>query len=406
MQLDVRTILLALAAGNLIMAVGLIVVNVESAAARGGRLWIAGNLAWFCGWVLLMLRGITPPLVSVILGNSILAAGLVFEFDAICMFRKRPYHRGLLYAALVLQVVSLVTMYAFVASPQAYIIECSLFGGLVALALVVRLLVHGPSQWRSADGLAVAVMALIAFASLFRAVHTIVYPQATTTLLVQNAVQSGFFAALYVATIGSSYAFLLMTKQESDAALLELATRDSLTGALNRRAFISAVANEQTRCRRLSRPISLLMMDLDHFKDVNDRYGHLIGDKMIVHFADVVRTSLRPYDLFGRYGGEEFVILLPENGEDEAAQTAQRICESIAGAPLEAPPHAVRYTVSIGVASCPPNSPDTLDDLLKRADAALYEAKSLGRNRVVSATPAVTLSGVEGRPEVRSGRTL
>ena len=163
-----------------------------------------------------------------------------------------------------------------------------------------------------------------------------------------------------------------------------LATLDGLTNTFNRRHFMEMAQLQLEGARRFSLPLSALMIDVDHFKDVNDRYGHAIGDRVLRGVADRCRSALRSIDLLGRYGGEEFAILLPGTTLDSAARIlAERIRRAVAEEPIATDAGPVQVTISLGVAELNAATND-LAALLKRADAALYEAKLLGRNRVVA----------------------
>ncbi|WP_178863706.1 sensor domain-containing diguanylate cyclase [Thiomicrorhabdus cannonii] len=173
--------------------------------------------------------------------------------------------------------------------------------------------------------------------------------------------------------------------EAANAQLFTSATTDYLTGLLNRRYFFELAHTELERTRRYARPLACLMLDLDHFKAINDRYGHAVGDKALVAFAETLKRELRREDLVARFGGEEFVVLLPEQSLSEALTTAERLKVQIAQMELaladsESP---LTITVSIGVSTLWPTD-TTLDELLMRADDALYRAKAGGRNRVES----------------------
>jgi diguanylate cyclase (GGDEF)-like protein len=137
-----------------------------------------------------------------------------------------------------------------------------------------------------------------------------------------------------------------------------------------------------TRRQRYGHPFSLLMLDLDHFKRINDQWGHAVGDEALRQFADSVRCCLRAQDVAGRLGGEEFAILLPETGENVAMPVAERIRARMEQTPVPTEPGYCTVTVSIGVTQV--EDGDDLEALLRRADEALYAAKERGRNRVVS----------------------
>ena len=173
----------------------------------------------------------------------------------------------------------------------------------------------------------------------------------------------------------------------SQGKLQELATRDDLTGLGNRRYLIGRGTELVKLAQRHKRPLSVLMLDLDHFKAVNDRHGHAAGDDVLRFMGAAVALQLRATDVAGRTGGEEFALVLPETGLEDALATAERVRLAVAQTPVPTneSPQPIPVTVSIGVAALEPGS--TLDDLLSRADEALYAAKRSGRNRVCGAAP-------------------
>ncbi len=164
----------------------------------------------------------------------------------------------------------------------------------------------------------------------------------------------------------------------------DLSTVDELTGLLNRRTFHEVVAREHVRARRGSRPYSLILFDLDRFKLINDRYGHTAGDRTLARLARVAERVLRPDDWLARWGGQQFLWLLPNTGNDVAALLAERLRRTVAEQRLLPPGH-MEATISAGVATCPRHGP-TLSNVLNAAELALYEAKRGGRNRVADAS--------------------
>ena len=162
----------------------------------------------------------------------------------------------------------------------------------------------------------------------------------------------------------------------------EMAITDGLTGLYNHRHFIELLAVEVRRASRYRRPVALVMMDLDHFKAVNDTYGHQTGDEALNTLAGILRGAVRETDYVARYGGEEFAIILPESTEQASAAMAERIREAVEGHDFTVQGQLVRITVSLGVAACLVETEDAAQDLIRRADQALYAAKRLGRNRV------------------------
>ena len=170
-------------------------------------------------------------------------------------------------------------------------------------------------------------------------------------------------------------------RKAMEAELLRLATTDPLTGMANRRRFLEQLEIELARVRRFSQPASLLMADLDHFKRINDTYGHAVGDSVLKHFSAACQQLLRRVDLAGRLGGEEFGILLPGTDGAGARLFAERFRAHIADTPAPTAKGAVVFTVSIGVAEIDPADPAP-DNVVARADSALYRAKVGGRNSV------------------------
>lgn len=174
-------------------------------------------------------------------------------------------------------------------------------------------------------------------------------------------------------------------RRQKEAA--ERAARiDTLTGVANRRAFSEIAEAEVQRALRYGTPLSLVLVDLDHFKLVNDSYGHQTGDAVLASFAHTVTSVVREVDIVGRWGGEEFVVLLPGTGSAEAVQAAERMRQAVAECRLKSQGRQITYTASFGVAEFNPTEL-SFQGFVARADAALYRAKDRGRNRVELASP-------------------
>jgi diguanylate cyclase (GGDEF)-like protein len=161
-----------------------------------------------------------------------------------------------------------------------------------------------------------------------------------------------------------------------------IASTDDLTGIHNRRHFIALAKTEISRSARFGHSISMIIFDIDHFKDINDQYGHLEGDKALIHVVDIIKKEIRDIDILGRFGGEEFVIILPETGIESAHKLAFRLCRVLAESRLILQEKDVSVTASFGVSGRKVESPSDLEILLRDADEALYRAKNSGRNRV------------------------
>ncbi|MGF1607090.1 MAG: GGDEF domain-containing protein [Rhodothalassiaceae bacterium] len=200
------------------------------------------------------------------------------------------------------------------------------------------------------------------------------------------ATPAGIVLSMLVPTASLAVGMFLILLVASDLSkdLRRLALSDPLTQALNRRGFFRLADAAWARARRHDRPLSVILADLDHFKRINDSHGHATGDQAIAAFAAVCRRSVRKGDLFGRLGGEEFALLLPETDETGALDLAERLRRRLGAEGFSAEAPDLRVTASFGVA-CMHARDDRFEKMLVRADRALYQAKTEGRDRVAAA---------------------
>jgi diguanylate cyclase (GGDEF)-like protein len=200
-----------------------------------------------------------------------------------------------------------------------------------------------------------------------------------------NPVYGFAYLASYLLMIVNGFGFLLLCKLKDDQHMHRLATIDGLTDMLNRRAFFERAERARQAAVRLRKPIALMMLDLDHFKQLNDTFGHACGDDALRLFADIARATLRENDVIGRLGGEEFALAMPGTSLAGAQFAAERLRNAVAEAPAPACAASYRMTVSIGLVMIDPH--EELTAALARADHALYAAKTGGRNRVEIGAP-------------------
>jgi diguanylate cyclase (GGDEF)-like protein len=204
--------------------------------------------------------------------------------------------------------------------------------------------------------------------------------QTRTTQLVAIAGLAGLITAFFLG-------YALLSNRRHRAELIRLAERDELTGLLNRRAIVRKAVEFLTRARENKGTLIIGLIDLDHFKSINDRFGHAVGDQFLQRFAAALRTSLHTREVFGRYGGEEFLVLFPDATLDQARQSAERLRNNLREQRLRADDQDVSVTLSLGLASY--ESGDVLfDQIARRADIALYVAKTQGRDRIEVFNPA------------------
>jgi diguanylate cyclase (GGDEF)-like protein len=183
-----------------------------------------------------------------------------------------------------------------------------------------------------------------------------------------------------IARISDRYQSMM---RELNEGLKEASSTDALTGIGNRRLLMERLRIEFGRAERLSRPITVVLADVDRFKSVNDAFGHDTGDKVLVEIAQAIQSCVREYDLCGRWGGEEFMVIMPEIGSSEGARVVERMRDAIAGLEISAGDRVLRLSASFGIAERQPG--EDIFETVKRADAALFEAKRAGRNRLQSA---------------------
>ena len=185
--------------------------------------------------------------------------------------------------------------------------------------------------------------------------------------------------------LGSTCVLKLTYQDEIDESfqkeMLESALRDPLTGAYNRKVFLDRLEGEFRFALRHKTALAIVMIDVDHFKDVNDTHGHVVGDAVLADVAAAIHPTIRGEDVFARYGGEEFVLLCRASDSAQTRVVAERIRELVAGRCLETPTGEVSVTVSLGIAALPEIAVDSPMNLVAEADGALYAAKAAGRNR-------------------------
>lgn len=234
---------------------------------------------------------------------------------------------------------------------------------------------------RPASSVAGHVVVELSRAHLEARVHEML--QMTLAIMLLGLLLSGWLSYRIAAgVLGKLDAVAAELSRQKDAAE-QLARTDSLTGLANRRAFDEVAQREVQLAHRYDTPLTLILTDLDHFKTINDRFGHFGGDEVLKNFAQVLHASTRSVDLIGRWGGEEFVVLMPGTTLEEACHAAERMRLAAADTPTQVDGKSCDYTASFGVTSFRAATP-TLVDLICRADAALYRAKRNGRNRVES----------------------
>ena len=380
MRYDTPTLLIVLVVSNFLMA-GAMWIAFAGRFRDGLGRWTGALVVQGGAWLLIINRESLPELASVSAAIALLAYCWSLQMSALLEFHKRPTPRWLLYGPVAIAFLSFLI---YLRDPREELMVTGLGFGVLqfvtgAALLHFRIAAEQRTRWLLAGSFFVLSFGLLwlGFTAWFE--PEVILPTSGTSLTPGPAL-----FACYAVTIASSFAFILMHKERADRETYELATTDPLTGVYNRRTFKELAEPQLSRSRRAKLPVSLLMLDLDHFKRINDTYGHLGGDDVLKAFAELIRGCLRKEDLLARYGGEEFVVLLPGSSQASAAALAERIREGVSALPIKANNHLARVTVSIGAASEAGDTLPSLEAMLGRADEALYQAKREGRNRVVA----------------------
>ena len=376
--LDVRSVILIAGIMSLLMAVVLFFLRRNyPPSIKGLREWATAPVILFLATLLFGARGAIPDFFSIVIGNLFLLSGAVLLYFGSQQFLGfKPSVK--FWAGVIL--LALTPLFWFSLVEPHYGIRIGITSGLMAAVSFAHarvILSHAPrtfsTYFTATAMLVLALTQTLRFSSAFGlsaddGIFNNFQPEQTAYITV-------YALAMLTTTIG----MVLMATDRLRSELEHLATHDSLTGAFNRRALLEACELELARCRRNHGIMALLMIDLDHFKAVNDTHGHPVGDRVLIDFVARVKSLLRQPDRLGRFGGEEFVALLPETSLDEARVVAERLRATIESRAEGLPP----CTVSIGITVSRPDD-DGLDEIITRADAALYQAKRAGRNRVES----------------------
>lgn len=356
--------------------------------------WALGLLLTALSYALFALRGRIPELASVVVANVLLGMVFLCALLAVRQFHgRRPPWRVGLGLLVVLLVGLLVFQHDFVARVR---LVCLLLAGINLWALWD--LLSSKNRWEGRGvwllALALAFQALVLVLRVFL-VKPLPGDASAGRMLQADALQTLTFFTTFMVVLLGTMGFVFLSRDRADEINRQMAAQDALTGSANRRALIAALQRDVARAVRTEEPLSLMMVDIDHFKRINDRWGHLAGDQVLRKVVEVLRARVRHQDLVGRYGGEEFMVLLPGADLMGATALARQLCSAVEATPCVFEGREIRVTVSIGVAGGSVTSLDRWDTLIAAADRALYEAKNAGRNRVVGSA-SVRLSCDDG----------
>jgi len=389
--MELKTLVLALALGNLSLCVALFFAEQHAggahstaAAAPGAAAWSRARQFQALAWGLLYLRGTLPDFLTIPLANTLLLAGFALDAAALWEQAGRRVWRRYLLPVLALAALAFVAAWLFDRTPPERLAISSLAIGLFVAAGAGAL----GRRWSSATLLCrylVASTAVLAALVVARGLVTLWLPNGWSWIS-PELVQGLGLVALYLIMLGNGCGYLLLTRQRLQGELERLEVIDPVTETLNRRGFHQALAPWLALARRPGQPASLVLLDLDQFKRVNDHYGHPAGDLVLAAMAAACKRQLRDSDTIGHLGGGEFAIVLPRTGLDEAQLVAERVRQALAAQPVKAEKALINLTASLGATAI--RADDTAVSLFQRADQAWREARAAGGDRVVASVAA------------------
>jgi len=386
--MDIKTLVFALAVGNLSLCAALFFFEFESRRSLSLSVWSVAKQCQAAAWILVFLRGVVPDFMSIALANALLFAGVALDAGALWQAAGRRNWRRYTMPPLVVAVALALLLYLadrFVAiAPGLRSAAGALIVGGFFLAGCAALVPH----WREASLLRrflALAMALLTAALVVRGLLAVIMPEGRSWLT-PGLMRAAGLAVMYLMMLTNAFGYLLLAREKLQGELTRLEVVDALTDVPNRRGFYHALAPWMALARRPGMTTAIIILNLDHFKRVNDSYGHPVGDAVLKAMVDVCKKQLRDSDLMGRLGGAEFAVQLPRTALEDALMVAERIRAAVEQMPVKTERAVINLTASLGVTTI--RAEDSTVSLFKRADEALQAAKDAGRNRVIEAGAA------------------
>lgn len=388
-ELDVRTLAFMASLGGGLMAISMTGIYLAGTRDRALVDWAWAGFGFFAGYLvgllLLTIPERIPVWFSATLANALIGAGHGFLLIGVQRYLGLPRWTWLVAAIVVAMFLVMFYVPELRSSLRMRIVTIS--GGYVFLDAVAGFLL-----WRHrSPGLttyrrAAAVVLLLFAGFLTVRLGYAAVSSALTTSFAQDPFQMAAFLINTLFCFVMTVALALLMFRGKELEMRRMARRDALTGLFNRYTLAEFAAREVARSERYKSPLSLVMFDIDNFKQINDRHGHSVGDRVLERIADEVRRGLRETDLPFRIGGEEFLVLLPSTSAGEARRVAERLREAILAEGVQSARESVYCSASFGVAQHRAGL-ESWEDTMRRADEGLYEAKHAGRNRVAVREP-------------------
>ena len=382
MKLDIRTTMVLFAMVSLIISGLILLAGLRTKSFSSVKQW---SLASLCIGIGLgsayFFSTITPSAkFAVVVGAALVASSIAFQFTGIQSFKHHRIYRRL--ATFYVAVVIFQTYWFELIHPDisARSIANSILFFVGYAACTSLLLVSTKTPLRVASWFTAFSFASLSVVMLVRAI-TIFHSSEIYSLYSNTPINSIAFVISCILQLCVAFGFLLMLNDQLIAEIEKIASRDTLTGAYNRRELEQEIARLQSRYERTGDQFSLMLIDIDNFKSINDNYGHLNGDEVLRRLSNIAIASIRPEDYFARYGGDEFCILLPSTSTEDALIVADRLRQAYASTTFTFNGKVIKNSISIGISGSFNVGSET-KSLIAVADQALYKAKQDGRNKV------------------------
>ncbi|UQZ33096.1 hypothetical protein C2I18_05695 [Paenibacillus sp. PK3_47] len=379
-QLDIRTLLYLFITGNLFIALLITFYRVHFSKDIASVAFIAAKWLQVLYWSSILLWNKMPDYIVIPLSNGLILAGGGLEIAALLLMMGMLGRTEKLYYLLITagSIISFIFVVLFFNQPNLRVATTSFWVMLFVIYpghSLMRMKEKTPLQ--SMLGM---IFYVFAAAMLWRSFAAL-FVEPEMGALSANSAQYSYYLCMFFFMLGGTLAFILLSNEHSYEKLKRIASYDSLTGILGRRTFLLEAELKLALAAKKQEHYSLLLLDLDHFKKINDTYGHEKGDAVLQDFAKAIERNLGNGDLFGRVGGEEFAVLLYRLDEEASDIKAEQLRQAVVDSSRSS--HSFEYTVSIGVITVLPDHRTSLNMLYKLCDRALYQAKQEGRNRVV-----------------------
>ena len=348
-------------------------------------LWARGT-AWLpLAWLLMGFARFRDNAPALVLGSAVFALVAVDYGRALRRFFDRRPQR-VADASLIAAVALATLAFAWIwPSYQLRVVANSALLGLLHARVAAAALAGGERPRPVSHWLTASVFALGATVLVLRAAYELTQPSAGAVLFVDAPTQAVLFGVAALLPLVATFGFMLMCNDRFNQELLRLASFDPLTGAYNRRSTEETARRAVDDSHERGAALSVVLLDVDHFKRINDELGHAAGDKALQSIVEALRRALPQGAVFGRMGGEEFMVVLPGADAPAALAVAETLRAAVEAAPLKLGERVVPMTISLGVAGLALGAADDFDALSARADHAMYAAKRGGRNRVAAA---------------------